>query len=170
MRVMIASRSRFLHTPLLTGALAALAAALCWTAASSLWRGLATSLSASQLNLLKNLLALALLAPGLLLLPWPSAGSRSLGLLIDRCRHVLGLRGWLARPRGVACGEQGQQQPVAGGHGGIRDLPGRLWGLLLLLRTLLLVNQHNGLRPPFHRHGLRHQHQQRLQWRVKSHR
>ena len=72
-----------------TGALAALAAALCWTAASSLWRGLATSLSASQLNLLKNLLALALLAPGLLLLPWPSAGSRSLGLLI--ASGVLGI-------------------------------------------------------------------------------
>jgi drug/metabolite transporter (DMT)-like permease len=54
----------------LTGALAALAAALCWTLASSLWHRLPTSLSAVQLNLLKNLLALVLLAPALVLQPW----------------------------------------------------------------------------------------------------
>lgn len=57
-------------TPVLTGALAALAAALCWTLASSLWHRLPTSLSAVQLNLLKNLLALVLLAPALVLQPW----------------------------------------------------------------------------------------------------
>ena len=58
-------------TPVLTGALAALAAALCWTLASSLWHRLPTSLSAVQLNLLKNLLALVLLAPALALQqPW----------------------------------------------------------------------------------------------------
>lgn len=57
-------------TPVLTGALAALAAALCWTLASSLWHRLSTSLSAVQLNLLKNLLALVLLAPALALQPW----------------------------------------------------------------------------------------------------
>jgi DME family drug/metabolite transporter len=51
-------------------ALAALAAALCWTLASSLWRRLPTSLSALQLNLLKNLIATALQLPLLLLLPW----------------------------------------------------------------------------------------------------
>jgi drug/metabolite transporter (DMT)-like permease len=51
------------------GALAALAAALCWTLSTSLWRRLPTSLGAAQLNLLKNLLALALLGPALLLLP-----------------------------------------------------------------------------------------------------
>ena len=55
---------------MLTGALAALAAALCWTLASSLWHRLPTSLSAVQLNLLKNLLALVLLAPALVLQPW----------------------------------------------------------------------------------------------------
>ena len=54
---------------LLTGALAALAAALCWTLASLLWRRLPTSLSAAQLNLVKNLLALVLLAPALALHP-----------------------------------------------------------------------------------------------------
>lgn len=46
-----------------SGALAALAAALCWTLASSLWRRLRTSLSSARLNLLKNLLALALQVP-----------------------------------------------------------------------------------------------------------
>lgn len=46
-----------------SGALAALAAALCWTLASSLWRRLRTSLSSARLNLLKNLLALTLQLP-----------------------------------------------------------------------------------------------------------
>ncbi len=44
-------------------ALAALAAALCWTVASLLWRRLPTSLSPARLNLLKNLLAFALQVP-----------------------------------------------------------------------------------------------------------
>ena len=48
---------------MLSGVLAALAGALCWTLASSLWRRLPTALSASQLNLLKNALALLLLLP-----------------------------------------------------------------------------------------------------------
>lgn len=46
-----------------TAALAALAAALCWTMASLLWRRLPTSLSPARLNLLKNLLAFALQVP-----------------------------------------------------------------------------------------------------------
>jgi drug/metabolite transporter (DMT)-like permease len=50
--------------------LAALAAAFCWTLASSLWRRLPTSLSAAQLNLLKNLLALAVQLPLVLLGTW----------------------------------------------------------------------------------------------------
>ncbi len=54
---------------MLSGALAALGGALCWTLASSLWRRLPTALSAPQLNLLKNLLALATLSPWLLALP-----------------------------------------------------------------------------------------------------
>ena len=48
---------------MLSGVLAALAGALCWTLASSVWRRLPTALSASQLNLLKNGLALLLLLP-----------------------------------------------------------------------------------------------------------
>ena len=67
-------------TPVLTGALAALAAALCWTLSSALWRRLPTSLSAAQLNLLKNLLALLMLAPLLALQPW-RAGPTPLALL-----------------------------------------------------------------------------------------
>lgn len=49
------------------GVMAALAGALSWTLASGLWRRLPTSLGPAGLNLLKNLLALALLLP---LLPW----------------------------------------------------------------------------------------------------
>jgi drug/metabolite transporter (DMT)-like permease len=54
---------------LVSGALAALAAALCWTLASFCWRRLPSSLGASELNLLKNVLGLALLLP-LQLLHW----------------------------------------------------------------------------------------------------
>jgi DME family drug/metabolite transporter len=52
--------------------LAALAAALCWTLSSLLWRRWPTTLTASELNLVKNLVALALQLPLLLLLaqPW----------------------------------------------------------------------------------------------------
>lgn len=48
------------------GVAAALAAALCWTLASGLWRRLPTSLGPAELNLLKNLIALALQLPLLL--------------------------------------------------------------------------------------------------------
>ncbi|MCS5694354.1 DMT family transporter [Cyanobium sp. FGCU-6] len=61
-------------------AAAALAAALCWTVASLLWRRLPTSLGAGQLNLLKNLLALGLQLPLVLGGPW-QASPRSLALL-----------------------------------------------------------------------------------------
>ena len=63
---------------MLIGALAGLGGALCWTLASSLWRRLPTALSAGQLNLLKNLLALLTLAPWLLR---PVPEMRSLALL-----------------------------------------------------------------------------------------
>ncbi|MFS6827159.1 EamA family transporter [Cyanobium sp. ATX-6F1] len=48
------------------GVAAALAAALFWTLASGLWRRLPTSLGPAELNLLKNLIALALQLPLLL--------------------------------------------------------------------------------------------------------
>lgn len=47
---------------------AALAAALCWTLASALWRRLPTSLGPAELNLLKNMVALGFQLPLLLLL------------------------------------------------------------------------------------------------------
>ena len=63
-----------------SAAFAALAAALCWTVASLLWRRIPTSLSGAQLNLLKNLIALALQLPLLVLVPWSGDG-RALLLL-----------------------------------------------------------------------------------------
>jgi drug/metabolite transporter (DMT)-like permease len=63
-----------------SAASAALAAALCWTIASLIWRRIPTSLSAGQLNLLKNLIALSVQLPLLALLPWRGEG-RALLLL-----------------------------------------------------------------------------------------
>ncbi|MFM7675544.1 MAG: EamA family transporter [Synechococcus sp.] len=65
------------------GAAAALAAALCWTLASGLWRRLPTSLGAAPLNLLKNLIALAIQLPLLLLLPAELPASAALLLLLS---------------------------------------------------------------------------------------
>lgn len=62
------------------GALAALAAALCWTLSSFCWRRLPVSLGPAELNLLKNALGLALLLP-LQLLFWQSLPSASWLLL-----------------------------------------------------------------------------------------
>ena len=50
------------------GVIAGLVAALAWTLASSLWRGLSTSLTALELNGLKNAIVCALLLPVLLFL------------------------------------------------------------------------------------------------------
>ena len=52
------------------GLLAGLTAALAWTLASSLWRGLTTSLRAPQLNGLKNAIACLVLLPVLVAVPW----------------------------------------------------------------------------------------------------
>ena len=52
---------------MLKGVVLALLAALCWTLASGLWRRVPTSLSALQLNLLKNLIGALSLLPALLL-------------------------------------------------------------------------------------------------------
>ncbi|MEA5444167.1 DMT family transporter, partial [Cyanobium gracile] len=67
---------------------AALAAAFCWAFASLLWRRLPTSLSAARLNLLKNLLAVALLLPLALALPWQLAPR---ALLLLALSGVLGI-------------------------------------------------------------------------------
>jgi drug/metabolite transporter (DMT)-like permease len=62
---------------------AALAAALCWTLASLIWRRIPTSLSGAQLNLLKNLIALAVSLPLLPLLPWRGEGLALLQLALS---------------------------------------------------------------------------------------
>jgi len=65
------------------GILAGLVAALAWTVASSLWRGLSTSLNAIQLNGLKNAIACAALLPVLIALPWTGEGKSLVLLLIS---------------------------------------------------------------------------------------
>lgn len=63
------------------GVAAALAAALCWTLASGLWRRLPTSLAPAELNLLKNLIALAFQLP-LLVGTMPALPLGPVGLLL----------------------------------------------------------------------------------------
>jgi drug/metabolite transporter (DMT)-like permease len=132
----------------LIGALAALAAALCWTLASSLWRALPTSLSAGQLNLLKNLLAAALLWPLVWGRPWAMAPQQVL---------LLGLSGVV----GIAMGDSlyfaalrrlGTRRTLTLDAGGpaVTAMAGMVWlserptgldwlGLVLITSALLLV-------------------------------
>ena len=65
------------------GILAGLVAALAWTVASSLWRGLSTSLNAIQLNGLKNGIACAASLPVLITLPWNGEGKSLMLLMIS---------------------------------------------------------------------------------------
>ena len=65
------------------GVLAGLIAALAWTLASSLWRGLSTSLTARELNGLKNVIACVLLLPVLISLPWIQERQALLWLLFS---------------------------------------------------------------------------------------
>lgn len=62
-------------------ALAALAAALCWTLATLLWRRTPLTLTATQLNLCKTLLAFLLQLPLLTLVQWPAGQGRALLVL-----------------------------------------------------------------------------------------
>ncbi len=75
-------------TAALLPATAALLAALCWTLASLLWRRLPTSLSAVQLNLLKNLLAVVLQLPFAFSQAWQLPPR---GLLLLACSGVVGI-------------------------------------------------------------------------------
>jgi DME family drug/metabolite transporter len=74
--------------PAPVAAVAGLGAALCWTLASLLWRQVPTSLTAAHLNLLKNLLAFALLLPLALREPW---GATPRTLLLLAASGVLGI-------------------------------------------------------------------------------
>ncbi len=69
-------------------ALAALAAACCWTVSTLLWRRLPTALSPGRLNLLKNLLALGFLLPWVLGQPWQLPPR---GLLLLLASGVVGI-------------------------------------------------------------------------------
>lgn len=61
-----------------TSAVAALAGALCWTLATLLWRRIPATLTATQLNLCKTLLAFLLQLPLLALVQWPVGHHKAL--------------------------------------------------------------------------------------------
>ena len=133
---------------MLIGALAALAAAFCWTVASSLWRRLPTSLSAAELNLLKNLLAVAVLLPlvlgrggfgdpgSLLLL----ALSGVVGIAAGDSFYFAALRR-LGTRRTLTIDAGGPAVAAVGGALWLAELPeaGQWLGLALITAALLLV-------------------------------
>jgi DME family drug/metabolite transporter len=61
-----------------TSAVAALLGAFCWTLATVLWRRVPTTLTATQLNLCKTLLAFLLQLPLLAVVRWPEGQGRAL--------------------------------------------------------------------------------------------
>ena len=67
----------------MTGVLAALGAAIAWTAASGMWRSLSTVGPAWLLNVLKNSLATLCFLPVLLSIPWGQSGSGLIWLLFS---------------------------------------------------------------------------------------
>lgn len=133
---------------MLIGALAALAAALCWTLASSLWRRLPTSLSGAELNLLKNWLALAMLLPLVVGRPWPVAHgpllllalSGVLGIALGDSLYFAALRR-LGTRRTLTIDAGGPAVASLGGMVWLAEVPEPLhWlGLGLITVALLLV-------------------------------
>jgi len=127
---MIASPPPLAHPLASTGVLAALAAALCWTLASSLWRSLPTSLSSARLNLLKNLLALAFQLPVVLLGLWrvqPGplallAASGVVGIALGDSLYIAALRR-LGTRRTLTIEAGGPVLTVLGGTLFLRELP-----------------------------------------------
>ena len=127
---MIASPPPLAHPLASTGVLAALAAALCWTLASSLWRSLPTSLSSARLNLLKNLLALAFQLPVVLLGLWrvqPGplallAASGVVGIALGDSLYIAALRR-LGTRRTLTIEAGGPVLTVLGGALFLRELP-----------------------------------------------
>ncbi|QCH15908.1 EamA family transporter [Synechococcus sp. CB0101] len=133
---------------MLFGALAALAAALCWTLASGLWRRLSTSLSGAELNLLKNWLALVMLLPLVLGRPWPAAPgalvllalSGVLGIALGDSLYFAALRR-LGTRRTLTIDAGGPAVAALGGLVWLAEVPAPLqWiGLGLITLALLLV-------------------------------
>jgi len=132
----------------LIGVLAALAAAFCWTVASSLWRRLPTSLSAAELNLFKNLLAVAVLLP--LVLGRGGFGDPG-SLLLLALSGVVGIAAGdsfysaalqrLGTRRILTIDAAGPAVAALGGAFGLAELPaaGQWFGLALITVALLLV-------------------------------
>ncbi len=133
---------------MLTGALAALAAALCWTLASSLWRRLPTSLSAGQLNLLKNGLAVLLILPLTAGRPWQASaasllmlvGSGVLGIAAGDSLYFAALRR-LGTRRTLTLDAGGPAVTAVAGMVWLAEVPQALqWlGLALITAALVLV-------------------------------
>ena len=133
---------------MLIGALAALAAALCWTLASSLWRRLPTSLSGAELNLLKNWLALVMLLPLVVGRAWPVAPgpllllalSGVLGIAVGDSLYFAALRR-LGTRRTLTIDAGGPAVASLGGMVWLAEVPEPLhWlGLGLITLALLLV-------------------------------
>ena len=131
---------------MLIGALAALAAALCWTLASSLWRRLPTSLSGAELNLLKNWLALAMLLPLVMGRAWPVAPgpllllalSGVLGIAVGDSLYFAALRR-LGTRRTLTIDAGGPAVASLGGMVWLAEVPEPLHWLGLGLITLALV-------------------------------
>ena len=110
---------------MLIGALAALAAALCWTLASSLWRRLPTSLSGAELNLLKNWLALAMLLPLVLGRPWPAAHGPLLLLAVSLPWH-----GTCKKPSTLSCNWSSPMKKILAASASLMMLAGAFGGAI----------------------------------------
>jgi drug/metabolite transporter (DMT)-like permease len=129
-------------------AAAALAAALCWTLASLLWRRLPTSLGAIQLNLLKNLLALGLQLPLALALPWQAppgallllAASGVVGIALGDSFFFAALRR-LGTRRTLTIDAGGPALTTLAGVALLGEVPGppQLLGVALITAAVLLV-------------------------------
>ena len=135
-------------TPQTIGVVAALAAALCWTLSSALWRQLPTSLTAAQLNLVKNWLALVLLLPALLARPWPHQPqalvllglSGALGIALGDSLYFAALRR-LGTRRTLTLDAGGPAVTAVAGLVWLREVPTpQQWlGLGLITAALVLV-------------------------------
>ncbi|MEB3183664.1 MAG: DMT family transporter [Cyanobacteriota bacterium] len=129
-------------------AAAGLSAALCWTVASLLWRRLPTSLPAVQLNLLKNLLALALQLLFILALPWQAssravlllAASGVLGIALGDSLFFAALRR-LGTRRTLTIDAGGPAVTTLAGVAWLGEIPGarQLLGVALISLAVLLV-------------------------------